>query len=155
MISGSVSPSSIGLNDEQQIIKLIDLSRKLFIIVKYQCQFIVPLTAVFIYISLYIIFTSFTELLLYGISSTILMCLISMYFSNFLIYQYFYFYLVCKYLDSKLKNINEKLIQIEKGNCRLDITEILKTLCDRWFVEHILTYAENELLQVILVKANT
>ena len=35
MMSGSVSPSSIGLTDEEQVNKLLSLSRKLFIIVKY------------------------------------------------------------------------------------------------------------------------
>ena len=51
MMSGSVSPSSIGLNDEHQVNKL--LSRKLFIIVKYQCQYILPMNYIIITILTY------------------------------------------------------------------------------------------------------
>ena len=127
MMSGSVSPQSIGLNDEKQINKLISFSRKLFLIVKYQSQFIVPISGVIICLSFYIIFTSFTELLLYGITSAISIFWFVLNFSNFLGFQYLYFYLVCKYLDIKLKNINNKLIEIIKGKCRFNIRKILKT----------------------------
>ena len=48
MMSGSVSPQIIGLNDEHQVIKLLSLSRKLFIIVKYQCQYILPMCCILI-----------------------------------------------------------------------------------------------------------
>ena len=53
--------------------------------------------------------------------------LFNVYFLNFLHYQYLYFYLVCEYLDMKLKNLNEKLIQTIKRKRQLEIEKILRT----------------------------
>ena len=158
MMSGSVSPASIGLTDEEQVIKLISLSRKLFIIVKYQCKFIVPMLAAFFVISPYLLSTSPIEIVLYGIPATIIYFHIELYFWTFFGYQYLYFYLVCKYLDMKLKNSNEKLIQIIKSQkhyeirkqiisfnaiyCEIkeyDSTYISKFLFQTWIVVGIMT----------------
>ena len=153
MMSGSVSPSSIGLNDEHQVNKLLRLSRKLFIIVKYQCQFILPLCGVVFISLLFIIFTSFKETLLYGISTTTMMCFIIYYFSNFLGYQYLSYYMVCKYIDIKLKNSNEELILMKKENHHGETTKILKTFnaiyCE--IKEYDSTYISKFLLTVWLL----
>ena len=158
MMSGSVSPKSIGLTDEEQVIKLISLSRKLFIIVKYQCMFIVPMLAAFFVISPYLLSTSPIEIVLYGIPATIIYFHIELYFWTFFGYQYLYFYLVCKYLEMKLKNSNDKLIQIIKSQkyyeirrqiiyfnaiyCEIkeyDSTYISKFLFQTWIVVGIMT----------------
>ena len=127
MMSGSVSPSSISLTDEDQVKKLLSLSRKLFIIVKYQCQYIVPLFAALIFLLIFILSASLIEVLLYGIPTTILYSFIELYFWNFLGYQYLYFYLICKYLDLKMKNSNEKLIQIHEESYIYEIAKILQS----------------------------
>ena len=125
MMSGSVSPSSIGLNDEQHVKKLLSLSRKHFIIVKYQCQYIIPTFVALIILPTYIISTSLIELLLSGIPTMIIYSFVVLYFWNFLGYQYLYFYHVCKYLDMKLKISNEKLILIRNGKYICKIVKIL------------------------------
>ena len=127
MMSGSVSPSSIGLNDEQQVNKLLSLSRKLFIIVKYQCQYILPICIIIVLLPTYTMFTSVYEVLLYGIPTICIYIIIEVYFWNFLDYQYLYFYLVCKYLNMKLKNSNQELILIRDRKHSFKISKILHT----------------------------
>ena len=125
MMSGSVSPSSIGLTDEHQVNKLLSLSRKLFLIIKYQCQYIVPINIFVLVLSTYIMSNSPIEVLLHGIPNAILTSMIILWFWNILGYQYIHYYLVCKYLDIKIKNSNENLILIRKQN-KIKINEILK-----------------------------
>ena len=121
MMSGSVSPSSIGLTDEHQVTKLLSLSRKLFIIVKYQCQYVLPICVGIVLLPTYIMSTSVYEVLLYGIPTILIYLIIELHLWNFFSYLYLYFYLVCKYLNVKLKNLNEKLILIrdKKYNCKI------------------------------------
>ena len=153
MMSGFVSPSSIGLNDEDQVNKLIKLSRKLFIIVKYECQYIITIFSLIISISIYICFTSFNEVLLYGLPATLMMFFESLHFWSFLGYQYVYYYLVCKYLGIKLKNSNENLILVRKEGEQCKIRKILKTLnaiyCE--IKEYDSTYLSKFLLNVWLL----
>ena len=78
-------------------------------------------------LSLFIIFISLREVLLYGISTTTMTCLIVFYFWNFLGYQYLYYFLVCKYLNIKLKNSNEELILMKKENHHGEIRKVLET----------------------------
>ena len=127
VMSGSVSPNSIGLNDEQQVKKLLSLSRKLFFIVKYQCQYIVPIIYVVMTMSTYFMSTSLIEVILYGIPTTIMITLIAFWFWNIFCYQYVYYFLVCKYLDIKVNNSNEKLVLMrkQKNSLKLKISEIL------------------------------
>ena len=153
MMSGSVSPLSIGLNDKYQVNKVLSLSRKLFIIVKYECQYIITMCSFILNISIYIAFMPFNEILLYGIPNTITVCFESIYFWNFLGYQYVYYYLVCKYLDMKLKNTNEKLVLLRKEEQQCEIIKILKTLnaiyCE--IKEYDSTYLSKFLLNVWLL----
>ena len=127
VMSGSVSPASIGLTDEEQVNKLLKLTRNLLTFVKYQCQYIVPLCIASVIILLFIMFTSIIEVLLYGIPTTIMYLFVELYFWNFLGYQYLYFYLLCKYLDRKLKNCNDKLILMIKSKCPIEIANTLHT----------------------------
>ena len=125
MMSGSVSPSSIGLNDEHQIKKLLSLSRKIFIVVKYQSQYMVPLCAGLIAISTYILCSSLIEVVLYGIPTTLMLIFPLLYFWNFLGFQYLYYYFVCKYLGLKLKNSNDNLVRMLKEKNFFKLSQIL------------------------------
>jgi len=109
MMSGLVSPNSIGLSDTREIYKLIKLSKTLFLI----CELIID-KSVFMFnfilsIVLFILNCSLMDIFIFGILHSLLYALISYYVLSFILWQVVYFYLICYYIKIKLKQTNEKI----------------------------------------------
>ena len=70
-----------------------------------------------------------SSVLIYGIANSLILALFVYYFSNIIIFQFAYFYYLCKYLRIKLKNLNTELDAIHKNKCFTRIHRIL------WFFD--------------------
>jgi len=112
MISGLISPKSIGLTDEKEIYKIIKISKILF---KSRVYLVIAISSA-VFIGSLITFISFTDDLFLIIGSLhSLLYGIAGYFMYTIIYQQLiYFYIICYYFKSKLKFINDNMRQISK-----------------------------------------
>ena len=72
MMSGLVSPKSIGLTNKEQIYKILKLSKILFNLCNYNTLFIIPLMAFLINFVTYIMKCTLIETIIYGIPHSIL-----------------------------------------------------------------------------------
>ena len=73
MMSGLVSPKSLGLTDEQQIIKLLKLTKTLVKCLRFQNQWMIPVFAFVFLLVLYIFNTNLMETVCYGIPNSIIL----------------------------------------------------------------------------------
>ena len=116
MMSGSVTPVSVGLYRVSDVRKLVKL-RILFKIIKFTSQYLQPTIAFLFVLILFIINEPWSIALTYGLLSAIIIAIWTLTSMNVTSYQFLYFYIICTYLKIKLKNINETSDQI-KGNKR-------------------------------------
>ena len=123
-MSGSVAPSSVGLNDKRDIRQLLKFKPVFKIVVlhyrvlSYTLSFVIVITAFIVNEDLYTI-------VIYGVPNAIWMGIWNSPIVAFIFSQFFYFYLICKYLKMKINNLNKIVIESEKSNNYL---EILRTL---------------------------
>ena len=115
MMSGSLRPKDLELDDPKQIMALISLTRKLFAILKFNCRYIMILMCVAVVLPSYIFYTSLYTTIIYGGIASITYSYGGHMLWNVLGYQYLYFYIICKYLNFKLNNLNNKLSEIKKN----------------------------------------
>ena len=110
MLSGSITPKSIGLTNEKAVLTLIRRSRIIFRVI----QFIIPLALAFAMVNYFTPLAmnfSITEVILFAIPNTILMSMAVYHGFSFLVYQMVYLYLICYYLKSKIRAIDRQVIQ--------------------------------------------
>jgi len=65
-------------------------------------------------------------LILLGVPHAIFYALWAHTFVNMLNYQIFYFYILCRYLTARLKQLNYTVIRINRGFCRIRVEKIIK-----------------------------
>ncbi len=122
MMSGLVSPQSIGLSNREGIEKLLKRSRFLFFI-----SGILTKTSIFTGISacfvLFLHSVKFYHYLAF-IPWVLLFSLFIYYSSNFFIYQILYFYLICYYLKIKLINENSRIKNSIRSRSRINNSKI-------------------------------
>jgi hypothetical protein len=115
MMSGLVSPKSIGLTIESNIKELIKRSKflmKLSYIVSITTLIVESLTSI---TSLAINYESIYEIVFLGIPWSLILGISIHFASNHLFFQVSYFYIICFYLKIKLKDFNNKIkLRIEK-----------------------------------------
>ncbi len=123
MMTGLVSPQSIGLSNREDIEKLLKRSRILFFISR-----IVTKTAPFTGISPCFIpfaLNSFKFYYYLAFIPWVLLFALFIYFSsNFIVYQIIYFYLICYYLKIKLINENSRIKNIIYSRSRINNSRI-------------------------------
>ena len=116
MMSGSVTPVSVGLYRVSDVSKLTKL-RILFKIIKFTSKYVQSTIAFSFVLSLFIINETWSIALSNGLFSSITITIWTYTSMNITSFQFLYFYILCIYLKIKLKNINETSNQI-KGNKR-------------------------------------
>lgn len=113
-VLSSSNDSSDMMNIEHKTI-LLKITRKLSKIVDKFCKLVFILT----------FFITLMPWVLYGSTIEIIYCLTlnamvtaasAHYVWNYLLYQYFYFYIICKYLNLKLYSLNKRLILMRRHN---------------------------------------
>jgi len=128
MMSGLVSPKSIGLTDKEDINKLLKRSKMIIKFSKFLI-FSTCFTSICVYIPLFMNCT--IELFPVETLWVLFFTLFTYFSNNFNIYQMIYFYIICYYLKIKLRNANNYVRKIfgrkMKVN-RLNIKNILHTI---------------------------
>ena len=94
MMSGFITPVSIGLINREDIMCLLNRTRILFRITKFNNDQITPLLASIFSIGLYIIFCNTFEIIIYGLPNTIFLVLMSHHDLNIILYHGCYFYIM-------------------------------------------------------------
>jgi hypothetical protein len=128
MMSGLISPKSIGLTDKEEIYKLMKVSKILFSLGKSNSEIGLPLMAFSMSFVPFIIDSSLLEIILFGIPHSILFTLSVHYTSSILFWPVVYFYLICRYIKIKIKKQNDLIAKaIVKRNLS-NSTKILRSI---------------------------
>ena len=127
MMSGLLSPSSIGLKNQQDVMKLIKITRILNLVFKFNNKYnITAITFVF-YILVYLVNNDILNTLIYGVPNSILMAMWAHNFMNIFGYQFLYFYIICVYIKIRIKKKNAILLEMTKGKRYIRIYNIPKS----------------------------
>ena len=116
MMSGLVTPNSIGLSDPQSVYRLVKTSKTLFSITTFVTTRTIPLSG-FLILYPYLMNTTILETILYGMPNLIAVSLIAYTNYNISVWSLTYFYILCYYIKIKITNIqtnskNVKTLQL-------------------------------------------
>jgi hypothetical protein len=120
MISGLVSPKSIGLTNEVKIYKFLKISKQLFFICDIITEKLVPILFLAINISPMIKVCSLKQLILYIIPMNMIYVFNGYFAFSIILYQMVYFYLICYYITIKTKECNNKIRNYIKNRIALN-----------------------------------
>jgi hypothetical protein len=109
MMSGLISPQSIGLTNRDEIYKLIKLSKLTFFVCRFNADITIAVSTFTLNILPFIINCSILDIILFGIPHSILFCCCCHFIFNINLWKFTYFYLVCNYLKIKLREVNNEL----------------------------------------------
>ena len=122
MMSGLVSPKSIGLSDEKEILKLLRKTRLLFKYSKINNEKIAPILCLLNLLIPYLLNSSTIETIIFGIPNLFLFVVHNYELQNIIVYQFFYFYLLCYYLKNEIHSINRSIKE------KLNNSELLRIM---------------------------
>ena len=125
MMSGSITPSSVGLVNEKDVKYLLFVTKKLHKILNFSNEKISVIFLTLLTPSIYLLTTSKLEYLIFLPLNTIIITMFGLYYVNIVFYQIFYFFIMFIYLNTKIKNLNKKLIQMKCGKRFININAIL------------------------------
>ena len=127
MMSGLVSPKSLGLTDETEILKLMEKTKTLFKYTKLNLLSVFPFTTLVV-ISVYISNGwSLEDTLFYGLPNGLFVGFNFHLGTNIIVYQYFYFYILCLYLKIKINSLKQRLIEMKRRKRFIRIRETLQS----------------------------
>ena len=126
MISGLISPKSIGLTDEQQIRQLVKITRIVDNFLRLNNKICSLLAFIFVPIC-YFANCTWLETLIYGVPNGVVLMLWVHYFWNIIGYQIMMFYIICLYFKLKINGLNESLLEMMKRKGFLRIRETLQS----------------------------
>ena len=132
VMSGSVAPLSVGLNDRRDIRQLLKF-KLAFEILEFQHKVVSYVMPFLIVIISFIVNEDLFTTVIYGLPNAILIGIWGLSNVGFLFSQSLYFCLICKYLKMKINNLNKTVIESEKSNNYL---RILRTLRNYQFDLH-------------------
>ena len=127
MMSGLVSPKSLGLTDEQKIRKLLKLTKILEKVLNYNAKRICPAFTAILLLTFYAIKTNLMETICYGIPNAIILSIFSNYVVSIIFYQILILFVISSYLKMKINSLNERLSEIQKRKRFIRIREILQS----------------------------
>ena len=110
MMSGSVTPSSLKLFKVRQMTKLVRLTRFTFVL----ADMFVNTSKVFVILLIlvaYMIGTNLRQTWFYLALCLVAMIYLAHILTNFIVYQFLYFFVICQYVVIKLNNLNECVSQ--------------------------------------------
>ena len=127
MMSGLVSPKSLGLTDEQQIRKLLKRTNILLKFFNLNNEIIVPFFAFIFPLTVYSFKTELLEIICYGIPNSVILMIWGTYMNNNFSYQFGMNYIICVYLKMKINSLNERLIEMKRRKRFIRIRETLQS----------------------------
>ena len=126
VMSGLVTPSSVGLYRETDITRLLRY-RIFFVLLHYNNCYLFPCASFLIQFLITFINESFSYLIIYIILSSIHLMYCGYIVINFITYQTLYLHIICTYLELRIKSLNNILLEMKKQNYFLKIRTILRT----------------------------
>ncbi|HEY6437597.1 MAG TPA: hypothetical protein VIY47_13475, partial [Ignavibacteriaceae bacterium] len=123
MISGLVSPQSIGLTNEEEIYKLVKVSKTLFVVIKIVSVVMFGNGFVFGFAT-FIHNFSVKQFLMFGILHSILWGFSCYYVITIIVSNIVYYYIICYYLKLRIKAINDSIGNKLKSQTRVNINFI-------------------------------
>ena len=127
MVSSYIPPSQMGLENNQDIMSLVKLSRFMIVMKKVNIYFVILSSSAFEFIP-YLLHANIWVTLSYGVVNTIIMILSNYHIYNVISFHALYFYIVCKFFIMKVKNLNKNLKELAKNDDLFRIRPILRTL---------------------------
>ena len=127
MMSGLVSPKSLGLTDEREIKMLLNKTKKLFNFTWWNNNVLMPFSILIVFNGLNVIHTNSLSLILYGIIHSLLFTIWFLFVSHFIVTQIMCFYIICLYLNIKINALNERLIEMKRRKRFIRIRETLQS----------------------------
>jgi len=131
MMSGLVSPKSIGLTNREVIYNLIKISKSLFLSCAFNNEIIVPIFTFLLCFVPFIMNCSLMDSIIFGIPHSFHQSLSVYYMYNINTWQVIYFYLICRYIKIKIRELNEEInFKKEKGLkfSNVFLTRIIRSL---------------------------
>ena len=110
MISGSITPISIGLKDEKTIVTLLYRSNLLFKWVKIFVEYYIFALGFVIYFFPLAINFTLVEVIVFAVPNTMIFQVFILYSYSFLLYKVVYLYLLCYYLKAKIIAIDSQVV---------------------------------------------
>ncbi len=121
MLSGSVSPLSLGLTNEVEIRKLSRKAKIMFALNDMTSYIWVPLSGFIMYFKVFARSSSLNEFLVFGIPWSLNCAVWCTYGSNIILSQILGFYLICEFCKQRLRAINEHLLRMKLA--KIDVNE--------------------------------
>lgn len=123
MMSGNKPPSEFGLDNKRDIVILVRLSKLLVLMRRANLPFVILSSGAFELLP-YALHAPAMVTMTYGVANTALMIASNYHIYNAISFHSLYFYIVCKYLNSKTKNLIQNLSKISKTD---DISRLAST----------------------------
>jgi hypothetical protein len=120
MMSGLVSPQSIGLTNKVKIYKFLNLSKQLFFVCDIITKKLIPILCLTINIWPMIKVCSLKQLILYIIPMNLIYIFSGYIAFSIILYQMVYFYLICYYITIKTRECNNKIRNYIKNRIALN-----------------------------------
>jgi hypothetical protein len=114
MMSGLVSPKSIGLTKEEEIYGIISITKISYFVCKIITEKIIPISAMALIMIPYLMNCTIMEIIVYGIPHTILFSLMCYYVYSINIRQMVYFIIICHYIKVKIRELIKNILLINK-----------------------------------------
>ena len=127
MMSGSVSPKSLGLSDEQQIRKLLKRTKSLVKFLDFHNNRVIPILALVFMLTLYSLKTNMNEGIFYGIPNALIFMIWINYSTSIVTFQHLILYILCSYLKLKFNSLNERLLEMKRRKRFIRIRETLQS----------------------------
>jgi hypothetical protein len=137
MMSGLISPKSIGLTNKEEIYKLVKDSKILFSFCKWNSERVLPLMAFVTNLFPFIINCSLLDIIFFGIPHCLLYILFIHYICSIMFWPLVYFYFICRYINIKIKEQNDFITRAIVGRKvinSLKISQLIRNL-DRIYSE--------------------
>jgi len=112
MMSGLVSPKSIGLTNEEEIYKLIKQSKLWFSLCRYNNQILTPIFCLSTSLLPFVLNCSVLDTIIFGIPHKLLYAIGFHFVCNIEVWQVFCFRLICCYIKIKFKESNDFVSQL-------------------------------------------
>ena len=128
MMSGRIPPKDVGLKNEEQIRSLIRRTRISFKIFDQMIKISVFGFGHILVYTVYVLFCTPMETLLYGVPNNLLFVSTVYYSSETNLFQVLYFYLICHYLKLRIKAIHKTIEEMIKNKNVLNFGSVLKSL---------------------------
>lgn len=109
MISGTISPESVGLHRAKNIERLANITRYLIRIISFNNDRVIPLIATTFQLYIYWLNESSADIFVLGIPHSILISTHGHYLWNNIGYHFMHFYIVSLFMKKRLRCLNSKL----------------------------------------------